>query len=213
MLVKPSHLIRNDLGEELWAQCITRMSSTDDLPAIDELSPFQSSKTYFIHGRTGQYDFPTLPHGSYCIYDADGRKATRLTRQGKEIESVLKANWHMLNECNPVVLANLILTFFDGGIRSTHHVLLDADAICCHGENYVLNDREFAKSQELIGATTASRCDDVVVIRAVTLCGWMHDKRNLGIENIRVLQSGEVQLDKRSVLSKKIFKSVPQIRY
>lgn len=211
--MRPSDLIKHDLGEELWAECILRMSSTDELPVVEELSPFLSSKTYFIYGKTGQFDFPTLPHGSYCIYVADGRKATRLTRQGKEIESVLKVNWQMLTECNPVVLANLILTFFDGGIRSTHHILPDADAICCVGKNCVLNDREFAKSEELIGVTSISRCDDAVVIRAVTLCGWMHDKRNLGIENIRILKSGEVELDKRIVLSKKIFKSVPQIRY
>ena len=211
--MRPSDLIRNDLGEELWAECSLRMSSTDKLPVVEELSPFQSSKTYFIYGKTRQFDFPTLPHGSYCIYDADGRKAIRLTRQGKEIESVLNSNWHILTECSPVILANLILTFFDGGIRSTHRILADADAIHCHGKNYVLNDLEFEKSQELIGTTSASRCDNAVVIRAVTLCGWMHDKQNLGIENIRILKSGEVQLEKRRVLSKKIFKSVPQIRY
>lgn len=68
-------------------------------------------------------------------------------------------------------------------------------------------------AQDFIGNTTVAQLDDSVVIRAVTLCGWMHDKGNLGIETIRVVRSGKVQLDKREVLSKQIFASVPSIRY
>ncbi|MCA9179504.1 MAG: hypothetical protein KDB14_33845 [Planctomycetales bacterium] len=73
--------------------------------------------------------------------------------------------------------------------------------------------RTSERVQGLIGTTSASRSDDLFDIRAVTLCGWMHDKRNLGIEHIHISKSGAVHLEKREVLSKKIFKSVPQIRY
>lgn len=211
--MRPTDLIRDHLGQETWNKCRPTLSFTGDLEAVEELSPFQSSKTYIIHGETGQFDFPTLPTGSYCVYVADGRKAIRLTRIGREIESVLKENWNTLPNCDPVVLTRLILKFFDGGIRSTHSVLPDADALYAFEMHYVLDEKEFKKSQELIGTTSVSRCEDMVVIRAATLCGWMHNKRNLGIEHIRISKSGEVHLDERKVLSNRIFKSVPQFRY
>jgi hypothetical protein len=135
-----------------------------------------------------------------------------LTREGKEVESLLEQNWTSLPLCNPVVLASLILTFFDDGIHSTHQVLPNAKAL--HSpKRHVLDEEEMKNAQDFIGNTTVAQLDDSVVIRAVTLCGWMHDKGNLGIETIRVVRSGKVQLDKREVLSKQIFASVPSIRY
>lgn len=211
--MNPASLIKNDLGEDVWRDCIPRTTAEGELPAVEVLSPFQSLKTYIVHGKTGQFEFATLPHGSYCIYVADGRRAIRLTRAGKEIESVLQENWSALPACDPVILANLILKFFDGGIRATHRVLRDADALDSYGKGYILNQREWERIRDSIGKTLLSRHEDAVIIRAITLCGWMHDKRNLGIEHIRVLQSGKVQLEGRETLSKKIFTSVPQIRY
>ncbi len=211
--MRPSDLIKNDLGEEVWAMCRPRGTSKGELSPVDWLSPFQSSKTYIIRGKTKQFDFPTLPHGSFCIYDANGKRAVRLTRAGREIESVLKENWNVLTSCDPVVLANLILTFLDGGIRSTHRVLTSANALLSQGNNYVLDEQEFMKSQERIGITSVSQREDAVVIRTLTLSGWMHAKRNLGIEHIHISKSGVIHLEKREVLSTKIFKSVPQVRY
>jgi hypothetical protein len=205
--------MKDDLGEEVWAECSPRTSSSGEIDPTDELSPFPTSKTYLIHGRTRQFDFPTLPHGSYCVYDANGRRAIRLTREGKEIESVLGENWLLLPKCDPVVLARLILKFFDGGIRATHRVLINAESLRSDGKHYVLNEKEFGKAEALIETTRFVFEDELLTIRAVTLCGWMHDKRNLGIEYIHISRSGDVQLDARQVLSKRIFKSVPAIRY
>lgn len=213
MLVKPSDLIRMDLGEKTWDECSLRTPHAGELSAVEDLSPFQSSKTYFIYGKTGQFEFPALPHGSYCVYVADGRRAVKLTRGGREIESVLKQNWPSLTECNPVRLAGLILKFFDGGLRFTHTVLPGADSLRSYGKAYVVDDREMAKVQHLIGTTSIIRLGSTVHIRAITLCGWMHDQRNLGIEHLQISTTGQVRLDKREVLSTKIFRSVPQLRY
>ena len=111
------------------------------------------------------------------------------------------------------MLSSLILKFFDGGIRATHRVLANAESLRSDGKRYVLNEKEFGKAESLIETTRFIAEDDRFTIRAVTLCGWMHDKRNLGIEHIHISRSGDVQLDAREVLSKKIFKSVPAIRY
>jgi hypothetical protein len=210
MPVKPIDLIKSDLGEDLWKACYPR--SIGELSPVENLSPFQSSKTYIVRGKTGQIDFVSLPHGSYCYYVVDHQKAVRLTRAGREIESVLRENWPTLQDCHPVKLASLILNFFDGGIRSSHAVLPDAEKLHAY-QHHVLDNEELERVQDLIGTTIICCQEDEINIRAVTLCGWMHNKQNLGIERIRISKCGNVQLDKREVLSERIFKSVPQIMY
>jgi len=211
--VKPIDLIKDDLGEDVWEKCLLRTSSSSEIEPFIEFSPFAESKTYFIHGWTRQFEFKTLPGGSYCIYDANSHRAIRLTRKGKEIESVLSENWLQLSCCDPVVLSRLILKFYDAGIMATHDVLRNSESLRLFGKNYVLNEKEFAKTESFIETTKFTTEGDYLIIRAVTLSGWMHSKRNLGIEHIRISRSGDVKLDSRKVLSKKIFKSIPAIRY
>lgn len=211
--MRPIDLIKGDLGEDVWRACSSRTPCSGEIRPAGELSPFSTSKTYVIHGRTKQFDFPTLPGGSYCVYDANGKRAIRLTREGKEIESVLGENWLLLPKCDPVILSGLVLMFFDGGILSTHRVLLNAESLLSNERGYLINEKEFVKAEPLIDSTKFVAEDGLLTIRAVTLTGWMHDKQNLGIEHIHISRSGDVQLDARKVLSKKIFKSVPSIRY
>lgn len=112
-----------------------------------------------------------------------------------------------------MVLSRLILEFVDGGIQSSHCVLQNSDSLRAYREPYVLNESEFAKAARLIEETRFIIEDDLLTIRTVTLSGWMHTKRNLGVEHIRIARPGGVKLDTRQVLSEKIFKSVPEIRY
>jgi hypothetical protein len=208
--MNPVDLIAADLGPELseqWKQC------SPDIKPIDELSPFAISNTYRIYGATRQFDFPCLPHGSYGLYDANGRRAIRLTIAGKEIEQVLKENWEHLPKCDAVKLASLVLKFYDGGIRSAHRVLKDRLTLLNDGRNYVLNQREVDRISANIGETAVELASGEIHLRAVTLCGWMHAKQNLGIEHLRIDENGKVRLDKRVVLTKKTFLSVPGIRY
>lgn len=204
----------------MWRDCEPRLLSDGELEPAEELSPFEQPKTYIILGKTGQFDFTTLPHGSYCVYAVNGLRALRLTRAGKEIEQVLEENWQSLTDCDSVILARLILKFFDGGIRECHHVLANADGLVPRKEmpsqfskGYVLDERELARSQKLIGTTSVTQQSDTIILRAVTLRGWMHDKRNLGIERIHISKLGRVSLEERQLLSERIYEAVPPIMY
>ena len=161
-------------GEKSWLESAI-------IKQADKLSPFPTFKTYLVHGTTGQFDFPTLPHGSYGVYAANGFKAVRLSRANKEIEKVLAEEWSSLAKCNPVVLARLVLMFYDGGIRASHEVLADANdlaAKCQSRPAYVLNEKQHASAIDRIGNTEIQVEADAIVLRGVTLRGWMHDKRN-----------------------------------
>ena len=214
--MNPVELIKRHLGTAEWEQCKKSWLEPAIIKQADELSPFPAFKTYVVHGTTGQFDFPMLPRCSYGVYAANGFKAVRLTRTNKEFEKVLAEEWLSLAACDPVVLARLILMFYDGGIQASHRILGNANdltEICQSRQGYVLNDRQYASVIDRIGNTEIQQQADAIVLRVVTLRGWMHDKRNLGIERIHIIRSGCVSLERREVLSSRIFKSVPAIRY
>jgi hypothetical protein len=215
--VNPVELVKGVLTPDEWeAACEARR---EPIHEVAEQCPFFRHRLFIIYGRTGQHDFVTLPHGSYCYVAATGKLAIRLTRQDKEIQSVLRDEWDSLPNSDPVVLASLILNFFDGGIKASHHVLRNSDDLRSFVKahrptnTYELNEKEFAKSLESIGSTESVLSDDTLSIRAITLCGWMHRKQNLGIESLAVNSEGVVSFQTRTVLSRRIFRRVPGIRY
>ena len=207
--MNPIDLVKQELTQdELDNSLLER--GVQELP---DQCPFVNHRLFTFHVATGKFDFPTLPGGSYCMFAADGHAATRLTRKNKEICSILSSEWKHLPNADPVVLASLILKFYDDGIRSSHRVLRHAVELPEFGPNYQLNEREFEKTRDSIGETTTTTNGDDLEIRAVTLMGWMHDKRNLGIEHIAINHAGSVTFKRRMVLSKRIFKATLQIRY
>ncbi len=213
----PVELIKRDLGADGWAAACR--SRREPIQELDEQCPFVRYKLFVVSGQMRQFDFPTLPHGSYGYYAANGFTATRLTRESKEIESILADEWSDLPAADPVLLASVVLKFFDGGIKASHHVLKDVGSLRDFGEskysskNYELNERQLAKVLAKIGETNSVLSRDHLAIRAVTLCGWMHRKQNLGVESFTIDQKGNVSFARRCVLSRRIFARVPGIRY
>ncbi len=215
--MNPIELVQRDLGAEEWD--VACQSWREPIQELPEECPFQRHRLFIVRGRTSQFDFPSLPHGSYAYYVANGHSATRLTRKNKEIQSILADEWENLPAADPVRLASLVLKFFDAGINATHEVLKDADALHAFGNpvhqprDYELNHDEFAKALPAIGSTQSNFDGEVLSVRAVTLRGWMHNKQNLGIESFTIGVDGNVSFAKRHVLSQRIFVRVPALRY
>jgi hypothetical protein len=206
--LNPVNLIEKDLQQENNA--LSQIMLDKDSPE------FTQHKIYRVLGSTGQFDFPSLPHGSNGFYAANGSEALRLTRASKEIQTVLSREWLQLPKTNPVQLASLILLFFDEGIKARHRVLASADelqALCTPPKGYQLNSIAYEEALPQIGVTEFLSTEPVILLRAVTLLGWMHEKQNLGIEVLEIQQSGTVTLRERQVLAEPIFKSVPSLRY
>jgi hypothetical protein len=214
--MNPVDLIKSDLGEEGWRIARRSWAETSILVLDEELSVFSTYKIFRVHGITGQFDFPILPHCSYGYYAANGKEAVRLTRANKEIQRILASDFPSFAKANPVRLASLILCFYDGGIQASHSVLADADdlrAMCRPPRHFHLDERAFATALPNLGITSCSVEGELIVLRAITLLGWMHDKRNLGIEVLLIAEDGAVALRPRLVLAKRVFDKVPGIRY
>src|SRR5262249_16352665 len=135
---------------------------------------------------------------------------------GKEIERILEAEWASLPAQNPVKLASFVLGFYDGGIKASHRVLAGAEDLrdlASPPRAYRINESAFAKALPAIAQTSSKVEGNTIKLSAVTLCGWMHDKRNLSIETIAISKGGTVDLGPREVLAEKIFDEVPAIMY
>lgn len=213
--MNPIDLIRRDLGAD-WERLWRGRARAVSVRLEETLSVFSGYKIYVVMGDTHQFDFPCLPNGSMAYYAANGAKAVRLTRTGKEIQSILAEEWPSFAQSNPVCLASLLLRFLDGDVRTSHHVLANADdlrAMCLRPATYRLNEEALAKALPDVGVTSSFLEGSQVVIRAITLLGWRHDKRNLGIEILTIHENGQVAMAERQVLAKKIFDKVPALRY
>lgn len=215
--MNPVDLVRSALCDEEWE--LVLQSWREPILEVPDQCPFRRYRLFMVRGGTRQFDFPTLPRGSYTFFVANGRIATRLTRENKEIETILREEWEDLTEVDPVVLSSFVLKFYDAGIKATHHVLRNStDLEVFAGDpkplrDYHVTEKELLNVESRIGETNSQRHHDVLTIRAITLCGWMHDKRNLGIELIKIAQNGTVTLATREILSQKIFSKVPAIVY
>ena len=207
--MNPIELVKQDLTTEQLENSLLERGVVE----LPDQCPFVNNRIFAFYGATREFDFPTLPHGSFCLYAANGTRAIRLSRAQKEICQVLAQEWQHLSNADPIVLASLILKFYDGGIKSSHRVLKDEHDLIEVGPNYTINVKELDKCRDAIGETSLTIVDQELHIRAVTLMGWMHNKSNLGVERLTVDSSGSVMLDGREQLSKRIFKSTPQIRY
>jgi hypothetical protein len=209
-------MIKRQLGEDGWQRARRAWNESSIIALDEELSVFRSYKIYLVRGDTGQFDFPSLPRCSYAFFAANGSEAVRLSRAGKEIQGILAKDWPSFATANPVYLASLILRFFDNGIKATHQVLADAadlQFMCSPPREFHLDANEFANVFPEIGVTSCSVKEKLMVLRAITLLGWMHEKKNLGIEVLSIRDDGCVTLSKRRVLSARIFDRVPAIAY
>src|SRR5262245_18874607 len=127
--MNPVELIRIDLGPSEWHRCCQAWTQENIINLQENLSIFPDFRIYLVRGQTRQFDFATLPRGSFGYYAANGKEAVRLTRAGKEIERILALQWSSLGAQSPVKLASFVLGFYDGGIKASHCVLADMDEL------------------------------------------------------------------------------------
>lgn len=213
--MQPQELIRRALRSENWALAQSSHASSEIVERVDALCLLPSYDIYIVRGAFNQFDFPSLPSGSYGYYAANGREAFQLTRRHKEIERLLRVDWAVLPTLSPCALAGLVLPFYDGGIKERHRVLSGVEALEQYRANrhYELDENQMSllPTQDLIPSIEAT--ENRIHIRVLTLRGWMHRKVNLGVETITIESDGRVSLDQRKVWSEKIFRRIPHILY
>jgi hypothetical protein len=151
----------------------------------------------------------------YCAFDQHSREVVELTPRNSALKQLLHRNWDVLPQLSPVSLADFILTIQTVG-TVYHEVLTDLSDLDKEGrrdEGFVLNDRATRLGTEMELSTWLDSSADELVIHALTLLGWMHEKQNLGVTDISVLRDGNVVTGKRQTVCEPVFLEIPWIWY
>ncbi len=210
--MNPITLIINDLNGKHNAK--QRKEGSDSIQLNEEFPLLGPYHIYVVRGETDQFDFPMLPYGSYGYYAANGYKAICLTRTGKEIEQILQEAWPTLAHISVLSFSSFILQFYGSSSKETHHVLASKEDLLTYPKDYVLNSQEYQKIHTSVYKTCFLQISETeIIIQALTLKGWMHEKHDLGIEVFHILNQGSVHFEERKVLSTTIFTGVPEIHY
>jgi hypothetical protein len=209
VLIKTVGYTEYERAYKLWRHLIWDIS--------DEL-PLEYHRLFIVWGESRQYDFPSLPSGRYAYWCANDSTAWQIKADGTGLGKLISENWHSLTDQDPVKVAAFLLLFTGKGIRNTHSVKRDrADIqsmVTTKGMDagYVINERELAKLGNVV-TRWVDKSADRATLQALTLMGWMHEKRNLGIETVHLEREGAVSYAKRNVISQEVFKETPLIMY
>jgi hypothetical protein len=208
----PVALVRHALGEDAW-HGRNRKNGLIKPKVAEDVSAFQDLKVYRCYGATGQFEFRCLPSGSYCLLAANETTAVKLTRAGGELRSIIRSNWYRLLECDPLKLARLVLRLASDSRHEDHAVLADINAIRHYRDGYVVNEEEWSRNADRAGRTSIKLYSDTILLRALTLLGWMHEKYDLGVETVSIKPDGIPRFEPRQVLSVRTFTEVPFLLY
>ena len=150
---------------------------------------------------------------------------TELNSTNGRINELVAERWEFLFFQPADLLGNLLMQVFHGGLCS-HVILADADKLAeygwftaygSHGArkecDYEISKDEYKRVRRQIGRTVKSRVGDSIVLRLVTICGWMHKKDELGIERITLRPDGSIEFAQRQILSERIFEKMPDLMY
>ena len=188
--------------------------SSMSISGVGQTQLFQKHRIYIVRGGYSQFEFVSLPNGSYCYYSVRHASAICLTRKNLEIQNLLQREWDYLPSLNLSRVVEFVLNFYDGGIKNSHHVINDLnDLNQMDGQHRKINRAAIQPVSNEIGSTTITLDNDVYKIRAITLMGWMHAKQDLGIERLSIHRTGEIEFDAREVLCQNTFTKLPGILY
>jgi hypothetical protein len=213
--MQPLELIRQSLGTEGWALARSSWAESSIIRMDETRSILPSFKIYSVQGATDQFDFPMLPHCSYGYFAANGSEAFQLTRKNREVERILKIDSSSLPTVSPYALAELVLPFYEDGIKESHRVLrnvAELEVMCADG-HFDIDPEQRTRRPTTNCRLGLEMTDNTIRLRVLTLRGWMHMKANLGIETIAIESDGHVSFGKREVWSEKVFRRFPAIMY
>lgn len=212
----PPKVLISNLGSAQYEGA--SQSWRDSIEEISDQLPLEFHRLFIVRGTTRQFDFLSLPSGRYAYWCANGSTAWQIKADGTGLGRLISENWHNLTDQDPVKVAAFLLLFTGKGIRNAHSVKRDSadiqSVVTTKGifGGYVINERELAKVGNE-GTRWVDKSADRATLQALTLMGWMHDKRNLGIETIHIEREGAISYAKRNVISQEVFKGTPLIRY
>jgi hypothetical protein len=180
---------------------------------------FRRHVLFTVSGSRGVLPFPALPAGSWATFAFDGAELALLSPGDDSFARLLRREARPLEEAEPAELAQLVCDFALPRPPTHRHVVLRAAAdletfTLDRLGGYEVDRRELARARPAIEPPSVTALDEGGwSIAFTTVLGWMHELDDLGLEAIWVEPDFSLNVGPRRVLSARIFKRLPGLRY
>jgi hypothetical protein len=193
---------------------------------VTKVAPFEDGR-YFRHARLLEVfvrgnilEGHVLPSGgSFGLFAVKQAGIRYLNRRPSDVEAVLRAEERNLDEYPPLPLARLFAEALLRRGNESDDVLPSHDALTSYdgglngfGGRYEVDSAEWNRVKNEFVRPTVSAGRSGWEIEFCSLRGWMHDKQNLIHYRFHSDVDCRLKTDSR-VLSRKVFKAVPMLRY
>jgi hypothetical protein len=214
-LVKPRSWLGSLLaGSNEHDHEVSRVVPFDDGGFFRQASIFEA----FVRGNV--LEGHVLPSGgSFGLFAIDAAGLRYLSRRRADVEAVLRAEGRSPGDCSPFVLARLLAESLLRRGNESDEVLKSRNALSNYdggingfGGRYEINAVEWDRIQDRVTAPAVVPDGPGWEVNFTTLHGWMHLKETLMQHRFRIGPEGAISVASQS-LSRKIFKSVPSLRY
>jgi hypothetical protein len=178
---------------------------------------FQQARVLEVWVRGLALEGHLLPAGgTFGLFAVDARGLRYLSRRQAEVERLLRAENKPLDAFPPLLLARLLAEALLREGNVSEDVLADADALTTYGggtvRGYKIDLAEQTRIQKELVPPSVTPSGAGWEVEFCALRGWMHAKQMLVRHLFRVGADHHLH-DEPHVLSAKMFKSVPWLRY
>ncbi len=133
--------------------------------------------------------------------------------------SLLARERRPLHEGDPADLARLFcLVLLEKPDATCHAMVQSGDELRCFRrgemEGYVVDDAALrGVEDQILPASVRGNATEGWTLEFTTVCGWMHDMKELGIETYAISPEFVVTPSPRRILHRRIFRDVPHVMY
>ena len=209
---------RGRLSRLLSGPCTCEVHRVDP---FEDAGFFRESSVFWVFADEHLLEGAVLPSGgSFGLFALGPSGLLYLNHRRDNVQRLLLEEGRPLDECDPIALASLVAEALgrEGNsshdvIKSLSHLIEYQGGFAKFAGGYEVNDRE----RERVGAsvvppTITGSSESGWQLEFCSVFGWMHDKRTL--VHHRFLFALDFRIEQRKqVLSRRIFKRVPAVRY
>ncbi len=172
-----------------------------------------------IHGH--QLEGAWLPSGgSFGFFAATNGTFLYLNRRRENLARVFRSEGRSLISGDSLALARLLVECVGRDGNSSHDVIESAEQVASYrgaseifAGGYVANDEELTNVVSLVQPPSISEDETGWSVECCSLYGWMHRKTVLMKHRYRLQKTSFAIETESTVLSRKIFRRTPGIRY
>ena len=178
-------------------------------------SCFRNHKLFVATGNYKDFDFVSLPGGSFGYFSVRNSQVAWLRRGTDAIQNLLREEWNDLPSGNLCELVGFLMAFYEENpIQRGHWIIANKGVLDeVDSPDRVVDKTAIAKVANEMESISVRSTKDTHTIRFLSICGWMHSANELGLHTMKIASNGLYTVSERRVLCTSVFSKLPSICY